>query len=46
VRQQARFDALVAEFNTERPQEALQMKTPAEVHSSSPRPHLGLPELA
>lgn len=41
---QARFDAFVAEFNTERPHEALALKTPAEVCAPSPRPCL--PELA
>ena len=46
LQQQARFDAFVAEFNTERPHEALQMKTPAEVYSPSPRPYQGLPELS
>jgi transposase InsO family protein len=46
LQQQARFDAFVHEFNTERPHEALQMKTPAEVYSASTRPYLGLPELA
>lgn len=44
--QQARFDAFVAEFNTERPHEALSMKTPAAVYAPSPRPFAGLPELA
>jgi len=46
LQQQARFDAFVAEFNAERPHGALQMKTPAEVHSASIRPYRGLPELA
>lgn len=45
LQQQARFDAFVNEFNTERPHEALAMKCPAEVYSPSPRPYLGLPEL-
>jgi transposase InsO family protein len=44
--QQARFDAFAATFNAERPHEALDMKTPAEVHTASPRPFTGLPELA
>ena len=34
------------EFNTERPHEALAMKTPAAVYTASPRPFAGLPELA
>jgi hypothetical protein len=45
LQQQARFDAFVAEFNTERPYEALAMKTPAEMYSGSPRTYRGLPEL-
>ena len=44
--QQARFDAFVETFNTERPHEALAMKTPADVYAASPRPFPGLPELA
>jgi len=46
LQQQARFDAFVREFNTERPHEALAMKTPAEVYSASPRPYCGLPEIS
>jgi transposase InsO family protein len=46
LQQQARFDAFVHEFNAERPHEALQMKRPADVYSSSPRPYKGLPELS
>jgi hypothetical protein len=45
LQQQGRFDAFVSEFNTERPHEALAMKTPAETYSASSRPYLGLPEL-
>jgi len=45
LQQQARFDAFVQEFNTERPHQALQMKTPAELYSASSRPYRGLPEL-
>ena len=45
LQQQARFDAFVAEFNTERPHEALAMKTPAERYSASQRLYTGLPEL-
>lgn len=45
LQQQARFDAFVTEFNAERPHEALDMKTPAEVYAASPRPYAGLPEL-
>jgi transposase InsO family protein len=46
LQQQARFDAFVNEFNTERPHEALAMKRPAELYSASPRPYDGLPDLA
>ena len=45
LQQQARFDAFVHEFNTERPHEALDMKCPAELYLSSPRRYDGLPEL-
>ena len=45
LQQQARFDAFVQEFNTERPHEALGMKRPAELYSASPRPYDGLPDL-
>jgi len=45
LQQQARFDAFVSEFNTERPHEALAMKTPSETYSPSLRPYLGLPDL-
>ena len=45
LQQQARFDAFVQEFNTERPHEALDMKTPAECYSASQRLYEGLPEL-
>lgn len=45
LQQQAKFDAFVEEFNTERPHEALGMKCPAEVYLASPRPYRGLPEL-
>lgn len=45
LQQQARFDDFVREFNTERPHEALAMRTPAEAYSASPRPYQGLPEL-
>jgi Integrase core domain len=45
LQQQARFDAFLDEFNTERPHEALQMKTPAEVYRRSPLAYDGLPEL-
>ncbi len=37
--QQRRFDAFRDEFNDERPHEALEMQTPAEVYQPSPRPY-------
>jgi transposase InsO family protein len=46
LQQQAKFDAFVEEFNTERPHEALAMKCPAEVYIPSARPYRGLPELS
>lgn len=46
LQQQARFDEFISEFNEERPHEALEMRTPAEVYTPSPRPYQGLPELA
>ena len=46
LQQQARFDDFLAEFNTERPHEALAMQRPAEVYTPSRRPYTGLPDLA
>jgi transposase InsO family protein len=45
LQQQARFDAFLREFNSERPHEALAMKRPAELYTASPRRYEGLPEL-
>ena len=45
LQQQARFDAFVQEFNSERPHEALAMKCPAEFYTASPRRYDSLPEL-
>jgi transposase InsO family protein len=45
LQQQAKFDAFIEEFNNERPHEALDMKCPAEVYSSSCRPYQGIQEL-
>src|SRR5579862_9545141 len=44
LQQQAKFDTFLEEFNHERPHEALAMKCPAEVYSTSPRPYRGIPE--
>ena len=46
LQQQARFDAFVSEFNNERPHEALDMKTPAELYRPATKPFSGLPELS
>jgi putative transposase len=46
LRQQERFDRFLEEFNTERPHEALEMKCPGEVYTSSPRPYRSLPGLS
>jgi transposase InsO family protein len=45
LQQQARFDAFVSEFNTERPHEALAMKCPAELYLPSTHPYDGLPDV-
>ena len=45
LQQQARFDDFIAEFNTERPHDALEMKRPAELYVPSGRPFSGLPDL-
>ncbi|MGE5105891.1 MAG: IS481 family transposase, partial [Betaproteobacteria bacterium] len=36
----------VREFNTERPHEALAMKTPEQIYSPSRRPYVGLPDVS
>jgi len=46
LQQQARFDTFVREFNTERPHEALAMKTPEQIYSPSRRPYVGLPDVS
>jgi transposase InsO family protein len=45
LQQQAKFDAFLQEFNTERPHEALAMKRPADFYKPSNRPYRGLLEL-
>ncbi|PVE55480.1 IS481 family transposase [Rhizobium rhizogenes] len=45
LQQQVRFDAFVSEFNGDRPHEAIGMKVPADLYTSSLRPYLGLPEI-
>ena len=44
LQQQARFDTFVAQYNRERPHQALEMKVPAEVYERSPRIYRGLEE--
>src|SRR5437763_1679665 len=46
LQQQARFDAWVAQYNQERPHQALDMKVPADVYARSTRVYRGLGELA
>jgi transposase InsO family protein len=46
LQQQARFNAFLREFNTERPHEAIAMRCPAELYAASPRAYQGLPELS
>ena len=45
LQQQARFDDFLKEFNTERPHEALAMKVPGDIYTSSAKPYAGLPDL-
>jgi transposase InsO family protein len=45
LQQQARFDGFISEFNEERPHEALDMRTPAELYAPSSTPYEGLPDV-
>lgn len=45
LQQQARFDDFIAEYNTERPHQALGMKPPAAFYTPSTRLYDGLPDL-
>jgi hypothetical protein len=45
VQQQAKFDDFIDCYNHERPHQALDMKYPAELYRTSPRPYHGLAEL-
>ncbi len=45
LQQQAKFDQFIECYNHERPHQALGMKYPAELYTSSPRPYQGLGEL-
>jgi putative transposase len=42
LQQRARFDTFVAQYNRERPHQALEMKVPADVYVRSSRPYRGL----
>jgi transposase InsO family protein len=46
LQQQAKFDAFLEEFNTERPHEAIAMKCPTELYKPSARIYRGLPEIS
>lgn len=46
LQQQEKFDDFIEAFNTQRPHEALEMKCPGEVYSSSLRPYQGLQEVS
>jgi putative transposase len=45
LQQQARFDTFVAQYNAERPHEALDMRVPADLYAPSTRPYRGLTPL-
>ena len=46
LEQQAKFDAFVDCFNTERPHQALGMRSPAQLYRPSTRPYRGLPNVS
>jgi putative transposase len=45
LQQQARFDRFIAQYNQERPHQALAMKVPADLYTRSPRVYRGLEDL-
>ena len=45
LQQQAKFDQFIQQFNHERPHQAIGMKYPAELYTSSARPYRGLSDL-
>lgn len=45
LQQQEKFDAFIDDYNKERPHEALDMKTPAEVYEPSRRIYDGIPDV-
>jgi transposase InsO family protein len=46
LQQQERFDSFIAEYNTERPHQGLDMKCPAEIYIPSLKKYRGLPEVS
>lgn len=46
LQQQERFDSFIAEYNTERPHQGLDMKCPAEIYAPSLKKYRGLPEVS
>jgi putative transposase len=46
LQQQARFDTFVAQYNHDRPHQALGMKVPADLYARSPRVYRGLVDLS
>ena len=46
LQQQEKFDRFVSEYNSERPHEALNMKTPHEFYKTSQSPYNGLPDVS
>jgi transposase InsO family protein len=45
LQQQEKFDAFIDEYNNDRPHEALEMKYPGEVYTTSTRKYEGLPDV-
>lgn len=45
LQQQEKFDTFITEYNHERPHEAINMKCPGEIYTSSPRAYSGLPDV-
>jgi putative transposase len=46
LQQQGKFDDFIETYNHDRPHQALGMKTPSDLYTSSPRPYQGLTELS
>ena len=45
LQQQEKFDSFIEEFNTQRPHQAIDMKTPSEIYIPSLRPYKGITQL-